>query len=110
MKRFFNGENYNFQITANFQYKTFEILAKHLKSSKVSSITNTNVILSQYDEIISQKDFVEETEWKLKDNATLQLLISKSLTWFENISFVHYIEKELDKDMVEGGWNSTYVF
>lgn len=110
MKRILWGEKFKYEIDVDFQHKTFEINAKHLNSKKVSSITNTNVILSEFSNLYTKNDLVEENVWEIADNNTLKSIIKKTEICFKNPEFIYFVEKELIKDIAEGGWNGAYIF
>jgi len=104
------GQKYEYLIDADFRNSFFEIHSKHIKTNVVSTITNLNFILSEFESYYNQYDKVDETTWVIKDFNNLEKLWEKTNETFENDDFIIYLEKQLDIDRLYGGWNSEFSF
>ena len=77
MKINYDGNRYNYQVEINQNYRTFEVHSKHLFSNNYSTITNLNFIISELSNSLSEKDFIEESTWKVESINKLDILKEK---------------------------------
>ncbi|PIQ08156.1 MAG: hypothetical protein COW71_13190 [Ignavibacteriales bacterium CG18_big_fil_WC_8_21_14_2_50_31_20] len=104
------GQSYEYLIEADFKNSFFYIHSKHIKTNAVSTITNLNFILSEFENCYNQNDEVGETTWFIKDFNNLKKLWEETNEAFENTNFVLYLERQLEIDRASGGWNSEFNF
>lgn len=105
----FAGQKYKYSIEANFEHGFFEIYSKHLKTQKVSRITNLNFLLSEFNKDSKAKNYAEST-WNIPNKKELRRLWQNAGNEFLDSSFIFYLEKALDEDREIGGWNSYHDF
>lgn len=106
----YNGNRYNYQIEISPKHRTFEIYSKHLSSKSYSCITNINFIISELSDSLSEKDFIEDSMWKIETLKKLEKLKEETITIFKSKKSIHFLEKLLDQDRLQGGWNSDIEF
>jgi len=111
----FQGSGYDIQIVLEEKASPrVEVWARHNVSGRISSINNLNVILSEialadgYAE--SYDGLYDESSWFFSDVTKAQRAYSVLQRTLSNSYFFEYLEKQLDKDMLCGGWNSRYRF
>lgn len=106
----YNGNRYNYQVEINQKHRTLEIYSKHLISKSYSPITNINFIISELSNSLSEKDFFEESTWEIETLKKLNKLKEKIDIIFKSGKSIDLLEKLLDQDRLQGGWNSDIEF
>lgn len=110
MKINYDGNRYNYQVEINQNYRTFEVHSKHLFSNNYSTITNLNFIISELSNSLSEKDFIEESTWKVESINKLDILKEKIEIIFNDQKSIVFLESQLDQDRLLGGWNTDIRF
>ena len=110
MKINYDGNRYNYQVEINQNYRTFEVYSKHLFSNNYSTITNLNFIISELSNSLSEKDFIEESTWKVESINKLDILKEKIEIIFNDQKSIVFLESQLDQDRLLGGWNTDIRF
>ena len=106
----YKGSKYNYQVDINSEYRTFEIYSKHLISRSYSPITNINFIISELSDSLSEKDFIDDSMWKIETLEKLDILKENIDIIFRSKVSIDFLEKLLDQDRLQGGWNSDVEF
>lgn len=106
----YNGNRYNYQVEINPTHRTLEIYSKHLISKSFSPITNINFIISELSNSLSEKDFIEDSTWVIETLKKLNKLKEKIDVIFKSKKSIDFLEKLLDQDRLQGGWNSDFEF
>ena len=115
IKEIFQGERYSFQLEIHIDtISNFTIYSKYLKNNSVSTITNMNWIISEFGRILVDEDEMSnidwESDWEIKDRTLAEKLWEETKTAFNDISFIRYLEYQLDDDRSCGEWESGYEF
>jgi len=115
LKGKYSGERYSFQLEIYLNTTSlFSIHAKHLKDNTVSTITNLNWIISEFGQVLVNKEEVNnidwESDWYIKNRTLAKKLWQKAKEAFCDEGFIRYLEYQLDCDRSCGEWESSLKF
>ena len=115
IKEKYQGERYSFQLEVYLNTTSlFSIHAKHLKNNTVSTITNLNWIISEFGQILVNKEEMNninwESDWYIQNRTLAKKLWQNAKKAFNDIDFIRHLEYQLDEDRNCGEWESRYIF
>jgi hypothetical protein len=102
MKEKIKGVRYNYLI--DFSKMEFQIYAICKEDNKQSSITNLNTIIGEIVEPVLKTNEIENS-WVEVDFKIGKKLFSIARNTFKDKHWINYLEKNLDEDKLQGGWN-----
>jgi hypothetical protein len=109
MKQKITGNKYNYLIELSEQ-RIFQILCIcKMDKSKKSAITNVNAIIGEILQPVLGTDEIEDSFVDV-DSRIGKNLFSSAVEIFKDKNWLCYLEKNLDEDIEQGGWNSDFKF
>jgi hypothetical protein len=109
IKAIFTGICYQYLIEADLSSGMFEIYAKHIKTDRVSPITNLNQIISEFSQYCADEDETDDSTWVIKDSDRLKDLCDAANVYFADTKGIDFLEEKLDEDRNEGGWDTEVM-
>jgi hypothetical protein len=107
MKQKIKGIRYDYEI--DFSKTEFQIFAICKEDNRQSSITNLNTIVGEIVEPILKTNEIENS-WVEVDLKKGEKLFSLAIITFTDKHWIEYLEKNLNEDKQQGGWNTKYKF
>ena len=102
------GKKYNFDIVLYKANKDFCFFIRAICkfNGRFSCINNLNAILSEFN-IVLDDTKVEDSLWVVKKEYA-SYFNDKAKHFLSDISFLSYLENQLDKDRLLGEWENFY--
>ena len=111
MRKKISGNQYDYfiELSHHKNGSSFRILCLSKKDNRKSAITNVNTVIGEIIEPVLKTNEIEGSAIDV-NMKTGKKLFANAVDTFTDKYWVAYLEKNLDKDKEEGGWNSKFKF